>query len=263
VAIVTLTTDFGLRDPWVGSLKGVLLSIAPDVALVDVTHEVPRHHVGAAAYIVAAASRHFPAGTIHLVVVDPGVGGARRPLACAAGGAMFVGPDNGVFDRVLDRDPDARCVAIADPRFMRRLPSESPTFQGRDVFAPVAAWLARGTRLEDLGPTVRGPIRLSAPNVRRNGSAWIGEVVWVDRFGNLISNIEIPSGVSVTSVRVDGTDLPVVGCYSDGLAGAGAALINSDRLIEVFVNRGDASDTLKAGTGAPVVATIVAEPDQA
>jgi S-adenosylmethionine hydrolase len=262
VAIVTLTTDFGLRDPWVGSLKGVLLSIAHDVTLVDLTHEVPRHHVAAAAYIVAAASRHFPAGTIHLVVVDPGVGGARRPLACAAGGAIFVGPDNGVFDRVLGRDPDSRCVAITDPRFMRRLPSESPTFQGRDVFAPVAGWLARGTRLEDLGPTVRDPIRLSAQEVRRNGTAWIGEVVWVDRFGNLISNIEVPSGVSVVSVRVGGTDLPVVACYSDGSTGAGSALINSDRLIEVFVDRGDASETLKAGTGAPVVATIAAEPGQ-
>ncbi|MFZ5877243.1 MAG: SAM hydrolase/SAM-dependent halogenase family protein [Nitrospirota bacterium] len=262
MAIVTLTTDFGLRDPWVGSLKGALLSIATNLTLVDLTHDVPRHNVAAASYVVAAASRHFPAGTIHLVVVDPGVGGARRPLACAAGGAMFVGPDNGVFDRVLGRDPDARCVEITDPRVMRRVPSDSPTFQGRDVFAPVAACLALGTRLDDLGPAVDDPIRLSAPDVRRNGSTWIGEVVWVDRFGNLISNIEVPSGVSAANVRVGASDLPVVACYSDGPTGEAAALINSDRLIEVFVNRGDASETLKAGTGAPVFAAIVGKPGQ-
>jgi S-adenosylmethionine hydrolase len=212
---------------------------------------------------VAAASRHFPDGTIHVVVVDPGVGGARRPLACGAGGALFVGPDNGVFDRVLGRDPDARCVEIADPRFVRRVPSDSPTFQGRDVFAPVAAWLARGTRLEDLGPPVRDPIRLAPPDARRDGSVLTGEVVWVDRFGNLISNIEVPGGTAVASVRAGATDLRVVACYADGPTGEAAALVNSDRLIEVFVNRGDASETLEVGTGSSVVARVVANPGQA
>ncbi len=262
MAIITLTTDFGLRDPWVGSLKGVVLSIAPGAVLVDLTHEIPRHDVAAASYVVAATSRYFPPGTTHLVVVDPGVGGARRPLACAAGGATFVGPDNGVFDRVLRRDADARCVEITHPRFMLKVPSTSPTFQGRDVFAPAAAWLAQGTRLEDLGPTVSDPIRLSAQGVRRDGSSWIGEVVWVDRFGNLISNVEVPSGGSVDAVRVGGTDLPVVTCYADAASGVAAALINSDGLIEVFVNRGDASSTLNASTGTPVVATIVSERGQ-
>jgi S-adenosylmethionine hydrolase len=262
VAIVTLMTDFGLRDPWVGSLKGVVLSIAPDAVLVDLTHEVPRHDVAAAAYIVAATSRYFPPGTTHLVVVDPGVGGARRPLACAAGGAMFVGPDNGVFDRVFRRHADARCVEIVNPRVMLKSPSKSPTFQGRDVFAPAAAWLAQGARLEDLGPMISDPIRLSAQDVRRNGSVWIGEVVWVDRFGNLISNVEVPSGVALEAVRVGAKDLPVVTCYADTASGVTAALINSDGLIEVFVNRGDASGMLNAFTGTPVTATILSERGQ-
>jgi S-adenosylmethionine hydrolase len=256
VAIVTLTTDFGLKDPWVGSLKGVLLSIAPDALLVDLTHEIPRHAVRAASYVLASTHRYFPAGTVHLVVVDPGVGGSRRAIACAAGGAMFVGPDNGVFDHVFRRHPDARCVEITDPRIVLKPPSESPTFQGRDVFAPAAAWLARGASIDDLGPPVAGPLRLAAPEARRSGALWTGEVVWVDRFGNLISNIEVPRGAVVTAVRVGETDLAVVASYSAGDPRAASALTNSDGLIEVFVNRGDASRALRASAGTPVTATM-------
>ncbi|MFZ5862948.1 MAG: SAM hydrolase/SAM-dependent halogenase family protein [Nitrospirota bacterium] len=256
MAIVTLTSDFGLSDPWVGSLKGVILSVAPDAVLVDLTHEIPRHAVAAASYVVSSVSRHFPPGTVHLVVVDPGVGGARRPLACTAGGAMFVGPDNGVFDRVLGRNPDARCVEIADPRVMRAAPSKSPTFQGRDVFAPAAAWLARGTRVEALGPLVTDPVRLFVPEARGHALSWDGAVVWVDGFGNLISNIEIPRGTVVTTVRVAGRELPVVTHYAEGPPGRAAALVNSDGLVEIFVNRGEASTMLGVSPGEPVTAAI-------
>lgn len=254
MAIVTLTTDFGLRDPWVGGVKGVLLSIAPDAVLVDLTHEIPRHAVSAAAYVLAATSGYFPVGTVHLVVVDPGVGGARRPLACEAGGARFVGPDNGVFGRVLRRHPDARCVEITNARVMLKPPGESPTFQGRDVFAPAAAWLARGMAITDLGPTINDPTQLPVSEANRHGTSWTGEVVWVDRFGNLISNIEVPRGAAVDVVRVGETDLKVVTSYQAGVPGTAAALANSDGLIEVFVNRGDASLALHASIGTRVTA---------
>ena len=243
--IITLTTDFGLRDPSVGSVKGVILSIHPDVALVDLTHDLPRHAIASASYVLKMAARYFPAGSIHLAVVDPGVGSARRPLICSAGGRWYVGPDNGVFAEVCRGDPSSECHEIADPRFCLKPPRSSPTFQGRDVFAPAAAWLARGTPSSAFGPRVTDPVG-PASSLRQ------GEIIWIDRFGNLISGIAPDAGVAGMAVSVAGREVPFVTHYAEGPPDAPAALVNSDGLVEVFVNRGDAAALLGASIGTPV-----------
>ena len=243
--IITLTTDFGLRDPSVGSVKGVILSIHPDVALVDLTHDLPRHAIASASYVLKMAARYFHAGSIHLAVVDPGVGSARRPLICSAGGRWYVGPDNGVFAEVCRGDPSSECHEIADPRFCLKPPRSSPTFQGRDVFAPAAAWLARGTPPSAFGPRVTDPVGPAS-------SSRQGEIIWIDRFGNLISGIAPDAGVAGMVVSVAGREVPFVTHYAEGPLDAPAALVNSDGLVEVFVNRGDAATLLGASIGAPV-----------
>ncbi len=243
--IITLTTDFGLRDPSVGSVKGVILSIHPDAVLVDLTHDLPRHAIASASYVLNMAATYFPAGSIHLAVVDPGVGSARRPLICSAGGRWYVGPDNGVFAEVRRGDPSSECHEIADLRFGLKPPRSSPTFQGRDVFAPAAAWLARGTPPGAFGPRVTDPVGPAS-------SARQGEIVWIDRFGNLISGIAPDAGVEGFVVSVAGREIPFVTHYAEGPPDAPAALVNSDGLVEVFVNRGDAAALLGASIGSPV-----------
>lgn len=249
--IITLTTDFGLRDPSVGSVKGVILSIHPDVALVDLTHDLPRHAIASASYVLKMAATYFPAGSIHLAVVDPGVGSARRPLICSAGGRWYVGPDNGIFAEVRRGDPSSECHEIADPRFCLKPPRSSPTFQGRDVFAPAAAWLARGTPPSAFGPRVTDPLDLESSQPA-GAATRRGAVVWVDRFGNLISGIAPDAGVEGFVVSVAGREIPFVTHYAEGPPDAPAALLNSDGLVEVFVNRGDAAALLGASIGAPV-----------
>lgn len=254
--IITLTTDFGLRDPAVGSVKGVILSIHPDAVLVDLTHDLPRHAIASAAYVLRMAARYFPAGSIHLAVVDPGVGSARRPLVCSAGGRWYVGPDNGVFAEVCRGDAAAECYAIVEARYCLKPPRSSPTFQGRDVFAPAAAWLARGTPPGAFGPRVTDPVGPAstppASRAPRHAASRQGEIVWVDRFGNLISGIEPDAGVENFVVSVAGREIPFVTHYAEGPEDAPSALVNSDGLVEVFVNRGDASVLLGASIGAPV-----------
>lgn len=190
-----LLTDFGLRDGYVGVMKAVTLSIAPDARLVDISHEIAPQDIEGGAWTLGMAWRAFPVGSVLLCVVDPGVGSARRAVALAAHGRVFVGPDNGLFTYPLDDDgPDdavePRCVALDDPRY--HLPTPSATFHGRDIFAPCAAHLANGTPLGALGSAldpatlVRLPIALRP---RRKGSVWVARVAHVDHFGNLITNI--------------------------------------------------------------------------
>jgi S-adenosylmethionine hydrolase len=249
VALVTLTTDFGVKDPFVGSMKGVILSICPEAVLVDLSHEIPRHSVAAAVYVLNQCLRYFPHGTVHLVVVDPGVGSARRPLACSAHGHYVVGPDNGLFGDLRQTDPASECFEIAGREFLLTSPSGSPTFQGRDVFAPAAAHLARGIPLSAFGPRISDPVRIrTAPAT----SGARGEIVWIDRFGNLISNLR-PVGASENLVvEVMGREAPLVRHYEQAPKDFPAALVNSDQVVEVFVNRGDAAALLGATIGTPI-----------
>ena len=204
--IVTLTTDFGMADGYVAAMKGVMLAIAPSLTLVDVSHEVPPQDVAHGAFVLAESARHFPPGAVHLAVVDPGVGGRRKPLAVATPDALFVAPDNGLLTRVLARyglphDDGAGFLApyraalpsgctafeLAEPRY--RLPRVSRTFHGRDVFAPAAAHLARGVSPSEFGPPVSELVCLNLPPPIEREGAIEGRIVHVDRFGNLISDV--------------------------------------------------------------------------
>jgi S-adenosylmethionine hydrolase len=236
-------------------MKGVVLSICPEAVLVDLSHEIPRHDVSAAAYVLNRCRKYFPPRTIHLVVVDPGVGGARRPLVGVAHGQYLVGPDNGLFADFHDSDPTSQCFEITSGEYLLAPPSLSPTFQGRDVFAPAAAHLARGVPASAFGRRVYDPARIHTSGT---SSGLAGAVVWVDRFGNLISDLHPEGSVQHMVVSVMGRELPIVACYEQAPQGLPAALVNSDQVVEIFVNRGDAAESLGAAIGTPI--TLVAPP---
>jgi S-adenosyl-L-methionine hydrolase (adenosine-forming) len=241
--IITLLTDFGLSDSYVAEVKAVLLSVAPGVMVVDISHQVSPGDLRAAQYLLARAWQRFPAGTVHLAVVDPGVGTARRALAAAAAGHWFVAPDNGVLS------------FLESPRFVS-LPIQSnaaPTFHGRDVFAPAAAALANGARLENLGTPVTDANHSPLPAPRGDGIGVVGEVLYVDRFGTLISNIagaQVEPGVRI---RVAGTDVGALRrTFGDVERGALVAFVGSGGTVEVAVRDGSAARLLGVGVGAEV-----------
>jgi hypothetical protein len=185
--IITLTTDFGTADSYVGTMKGVILNIAPQARLVDLTHDIAPQNVRQTAYVLHTAYRFFPPEAIHLVVVDPGVGGARRPIAVRLSRGTFVGPDNGVFSYVMAEESVDAAVELADSRY--RLPSVSQTFHGRDIFAPAAAHLAAGVPIRELGPPVPHPVTFPLPHLEISAHSISGEVIHTDRFGNVITSI--------------------------------------------------------------------------
>ena len=252
MAVVTLTTDFGLRDPYVAEMKGVMLGIAPDLHFVDVTHDVESHDVVGAALALEATVPFFPPGTVHLAVVDPGVGTARRGLVVTARDAVFVAPDNGLLTPILARG-DWRAYELSAPEL--RLPRVSRTFHGRDVFAPAAAHLARGVPPARFGAAVDDPVRLPWPEVHAVGGAVAGAVLHVDRFGNLITSIAAEAVEALgaeASIHIAGRRLPLVGTYADLPLGAAGALIGSSNRLEVAVREGSAAVVLKARRGTPV-----------
>jgi len=197
---VTLLTDFGGADYFVGAMKGVLLSSDPEINIVDLTHEVPRHDITSAAFILLACYSDFPAGTIHLAIVDPGVGSKRRPIAIVLDSYAFIGPDNGVFSFVLDRHPDAQIVHLTKEGYFKANPSA--TFHGRDIFAPVAAALARGVPIGQLGEPISDPIRLEmrAECQRSADGCWNAVILHIDHFGNCVTSIPRETWASVVPV---------------------------------------------------------------
>lgn len=246
MTVITLLTDFGNADSYVAEMKGVLLSLAPEATLIDVTHVVAPGDIRAAQYVLARTWRRFPGGTVHLAVVDPGVGSSRRALAAESGpdGQRFVAPDNGVLSFL---PADARFVRLAIPA------DAAPTFHGRDVFAPAAAALARGAALESLGAPVTDPSRSPLPTPHHDGTAVIGEVLYVDRFGTLVSNIagaQVEPGVRI---RVDGTDVGALRrTFAEVERGALVALVGSGGAVEIAVRDGSAARLLGVGVGAEV-----------
>ena len=251
--IITLLTDFGLDDAYVGTVKGVLLAINPRVRLVDLTHAVPPQDIRRGSLLLEAAWRFFPRGTVHLAVVDPGVGSARRPIAIKAGGHYFVGPDNGLLGFCFDVAA-ARGVVLSRAAYHRR--PVSRTFHGRDVFAPVAAHCSRGVPLARFGPPLRDPVRLPGSGPQRRGDRVEGKVLLADRFGNLLTNLREqdlpgPSDRGVLAIgpaRIRG----LVGTYADRPPRALGAVIDSSGRVEVFVREGSAGQRLGLGPGAPV-----------
>lgn len=252
--VIALLTDFGLRDHYVGTMKGVALCICPDVTFVDISHEIPAHDVLAGALELDASYRYFPRGTVFLVVVDPGVGSSRRALAIDTGEYRFVGPDNGVLSLVVDRRPALALVELTSREYA--LPVVSRTFEGRDRFSPAAAWLARGVDIASLGSPVASVCRLDVPRPRVASDEIFGEVLQVDRFGNLITNIDrailetLPGAVEVGvgGCRLEG----VLATYADVSPGALGALVGSTDRLEIAINGGSASEALALGRGAPV-----------
>jgi S-adenosylmethionine hydrolase len=187
VPVITLSTDFGWDDPYLGIMKGVILGINPRVTLVDITHGLSPKRLREAAFKLATAADFFPKGTIHLAVVDPGVGGARRPIAVKTKTQIWIGPDNGLFTRILQAFPDFRVFHLTNPEYFLR--PVSHTFHGRDIFAPAAAHLSRGISLASLGNPISDPVLLDLPEPTVKKNALIGRVLYADRFGNLITNL--------------------------------------------------------------------------
>lgn len=259
--MVALLTDFGNRDHYAGAVKGVVLAGCPEATVVDITHDLPRHDVAAAAFSLSAAYRSFPSGTVFVAVVDPGVGSARRAVAFEAGGYRFVGPDNGIFTLILAEHPKAALREISNARVVAR--EVSATFHARDVFAPVAAHLASGGSLADLGPVVRDPVIFALEAVRRiSRSEWEAAVVDVDGFGNLTTNLSRDDLIGILStlggdptrivVIVEGVVLPLVRTYADVAEGEPCALMGSSGRLEIAVHRDSAARLLGAPKGAPV-----------
>jgi S-adenosylmethionine hydrolase len=255
--IVTLTTDFGLVDSYVGIIKGVILRICPNARLVDLSHLVPPQDIATGALLLRQAAPYFPSDTIHLAVVDPGVGGNRLPVAVSTGSGTFVAPDNGLVTAVLPADMSSvRAVHLNRPQFW--MPTLHPTFHGRDIFAPVAAYLAAGATLLSVGESIppEDLVRLSWPTPIRTANQIIGEVVHTDHFGNLITNIERDLLVDEGAARISlaGVDVgALVQTYSDRGPGEPAAYLGSSGLLEIAVVDCNAAQVLGAGRGAPVI----------
>jgi S-adenosylmethionine hydrolase len=250
--IVTLTTDFGSRDGYAGAMKGVVLSLAPGATVVDITHGVPPQDVVAGAVALAQAAPLFPPGTIHVAVVDPGVGGARADLLVEAGGSFFVGPDNGVLS--LAARAGRRIYRIEAPAFRRE--PVSPTFHGRDVFAPTAGRLAAGAPASDAGPRVENMTDLAPPVLARRKGGVEGQVIHVDAFGNLITSLGAEHVPPEASIEVEGTGgvyHPVLArTFSDVAAGALVAYVGSGGQLEIARRNGSAAAHVGAERGSVV-----------
>ena len=258
--VISLTTDFGLNDSYVGTMKGVILRIFPEARLVDITHQIAPQDILEASLIIGSAYRYFPLGTVHLVVVDPGVGGDRRPVLLAGREHYFVGPDNGTFTRMLEADPDLVAYEIREERFL--LPGMSDTFHGRDLFAPAAAFLARGIDPAEFGPIAAGLQLLSVPEPRIWGDQIRGEVIHIDSFGNIVSNItreQFESAVGGRPFRIwiNGKAIDRVHrTYAEQDRGKMLALFGSSDLLEIAVSQGRAERRIGAGKGDTLLVQI-------
>jgi S-adenosylmethionine hydrolase len=251
--IVTLLTDFGAGSGYPAQMKGVILSLLPGATLVDLSHEVPRHDVLAGALLLEACAPRFPASAVHVAVVDPGVGTARRPLSLVDGsGRRFVGPDNGLLTPFLD---GGRIHVIADRKVV---PGPfSATFHGRDVFAPAAAWLAGGGAVEDVGPAIADPVRLEWKLPERRGGEIHGECLTSDSFGNVLTSIrDLDLLGGQAEVDVAGRRARFVSTYGDGRPGELLALLGSSGRLEISVREGNAAQLLGFRRGDRVVARI-------
>ena len=256
--VIALISDFGTRDHYAGTMKGVILNICPDATLVDITHEVPAHDVLDGSLQLAGAARYFPAGTIFLAVVDPGVGSARRGIAAEAGDYRFVAPDNGVLTSVLRVWAPKIIVELTDRRFARA--TVSRTFEGRDRFAPAAAWLAKGTQLTALGRPAPDYHHLDIPVAAVDESSVAGVVLRIDRFGNVVTNIDRKTFESVAksgSMEVTAGTQSIgrlVATYADIQTGEVCALVGSTDHLELAANSESAADRLQLSRGSVVSA---------
>lgn len=261
--LIVLMTDYGYRDTYVGVLKGVLKSINPEADIIDLTHGIERHNVFEAALMLAASAKYFPKGTIFVVVVDPGVGSERRAVVIETSNYILVGPDNGCLTILAEQDGVKRVVDISNTKYS--LPETSHTFHGRDIFAPVAAWISRGVPIEELGPQIPYEalvkIHINEPKVDTVSRVITGEVIYVDVYGNLMTNIHKDQVEMLSPLISSRIELEVNGqtrvctyemSFSRVPVGELACYINSWGYFEIAVNMGNASKILGAGRGSKI-----------
>ena len=252
--LITLTTDFGERDPYAAAMKGVIAGICPEARILDLTHAIPPQDIEEAARFLGGCAPFFPGGTIHVVVVDPGVGSERRGIAACIAGRTYVCPDNGVLSGVLGSELPSAVHALSNRRFM--LEPASATFHGRDIFAPMAAHLARGVPIEELGEPLDDVVRIgfAEATVRADGRV-CGQVVHVDRFGNAVTNIHVTdvAGSRAGRVHAGGRHIgPISRTYGDVPSQAALALWGSSGYLEIAIHGGHAGAELGLGPGDPV-----------
>ncbi|HXN98008.1 MAG TPA: SAM-dependent chlorinase/fluorinase [Candidatus Acidoferrales bacterium] len=259
--IITLTTDYGTNDHLVGVLKGVILNINPEVNIVDITHSILAHDILDGALTLSQAHKYFPSKTIHLVVVDPGVGTQRRPILVAGDTHYFVAPDNGVLSAIYDQSESLYVWNITSEHYFRQ--PVSNTFHGRDIFAPVAAWLSKSWQTASFGEEITDFVRFAIPKPKVSGNVTKGIVLRVDNFGNLITNLtaeDVPGLIAPSAkftIRVGNAAVTkIVPTFAQGAAGETFAIIGSSGYVEICVNKGNAARTVGAGRGAEVTVEL-------
>jgi S-adenosylmethionine hydrolase len=260
--IITLTTDFGLKDPYAAEMKAAILSLCPNAAIVDITHEIEKFNTSMGAYVLASAAPYFPKGTIHVAVVDPGVGTQRRPILVQAKQGFFVGPDNGILILAAKNQGIKRIYEITNPKFM--LPKVSGTFHGRDVFAPAAAHLANGAHPAEFGPEILDVTKPEFARVTLTKSTLVGEVLHVDNFGNIITNIGKKEMARIRTTDVVNVELPnqklkpkLCKAYGEAKPQEPIALIGSHNYLEIAINQGNAAAEFKTKPGDKIKISLI------
>jgi S-adenosylmethionine hydrolase len=243
--IITFVSDFGDSDWFVAAVKGQILQKNPETIIIDITHSIVPHDIRSAAFVIKAVNENFPLGTVHLVVVDPGVGSERKPLIVESAGRFFVGPDNGVFSYVLNAQAQVFAIEVTD--------EVSATFHARDVFGPVAGLLSGGKKPSSLGHKIGDYMRSPFPETKRVGEEVHGEIVYIDHFGNLITNIQ--NSVDAMSVRIANETISVRQYYAEAKQGELITVRGSTGFFEISANKGSAQKLLNADTGMLVVVT--------
>ena len=258
--IITLMTDFGTSDHYVGVMKGVILSVNPQAQIVDITHAIPPQDVHGAAFLIDSAYRYFPTGTIHLIVVDPGVGSERKAIVCQTQTAYFVCPDNGIVTHLFHNEEHIYTVTVENTAYF--LPQISNTFHGRDIFAPVAAHLSRGVSIDKLGNPVTNPVQLPIPKPAVSNEEIVGYVIWIDSFGNLITNIsheilESLAGRNNVVVRAGTAKIDRLNrSYAESAIGEPLAIVGSTNRLEISINQGDAAQVLGLKRGDAITVCV-------
>jgi len=258
--IITLLTDFGYGDPYVAAMKGVIYTINPHVNIIDITHNVPPHNIRAGAIILWSTYKYFPKGTIHLVVVDPGVGTKRKPIVIYSKNYIFIGPDNGVLTLAANEDGIEKTYEIiSNTKYLKR--EISFTFHGRDIFAPIAAYISRGVSINELAKETSLTFSLNIPKYTIKNSQIIGEIIYIDHFGNLITNI--PKGIAEkilafyrnyeVNIKNKVISAKFVKAYGNAKEGEPLLIINSFNLLELSINLGNAAQRYAANVGDKII----------
>ena len=263
-AIITLTTDFGVRDAFVASVKGVILKINPQVQIVDITNDVSPQDIWEAAFTLRTAYSHFPKGTIHLAIVDPGVGSGRKPIIVVTESYYFVGPDNGLFSLIYQEAERIRVHHITSTHYF--LPNPGPTFHGRDIFAPVAGWLSKGIPSGNFGEEITDYIKLNIPAPKITPNSIEGHIIHIDRFGNIITNITylniktlLSEGMELFDATINCAGRDIKGLrryYAEAGSGEPGAIINSSGALEIFMFKQNARTALSIKRGDAVRLTV-------